>query len=60
MEKNKIAVIIRGGLVANIYSRDKSADIVIVDFDNQGDDEEAEADRDFREVVDDDTMKVVY
>ena len=57
--KNKVAVIISGGLVTNIYSKE-DIDFIVIDFDNQHPDEEEEANREFKEVIDDDAMTAIY
>ena len=57
--KNKIAVVIRGGLVVSVFSRE-DADVVIIDFDNQHPDEEEEADMNYKDVMEDRSMKDLY
>ena len=57
--KNKIAVIISGGLVTSVFSRE-DAEVVIIDFDNQDSDQEEEADREFKKVIDDKSMNPIF
>ena len=59
MSKNKVAITIRGGLVVGVYSREH-VEVVIIDFDNQDSDQEEEADREFRKVLDDKSMKPIW
>ncbi len=57
--KNKVTIIISGGLVTSVYSREE-IEIVVIDFDNQDSDQEEESDREFRVLMDDESMKPIW